>query len=238
MKKLSVAVFAGLILFSLNSCRKIVGSGPIATEKRIPAPFTELEFEVPGELVFIQSEVESITLEGHRNILDIVETNVNNGELKVKLQHNRVISSGEHLRITVEGPNARSFKVSGSGNLFVPDSLSADDLKLRISGSGKILVTTIKAKNLEVKISGSGNVEALKGEVGNEQLDIEGSGDIDLSNVPAEAADTETSGSGNIRLFVNERLNAKIAGSGDVWYRGRPLIDTRISGSGNVKRID
>lgn len=238
MKKITVLTFAALVLIGLNSCRKVIGTGPTVSETRNPGTFTAVEFELPAELTYVESNRPEVIIEAQQNIIDIVETNVTGSTLRIKLKNNRVISLFEKIKVMVNGQHANSFKVSGSGNLSIPAKITGDQLKLKVSGSGKIVATELQATDLEVNISGSGNIEGHDGEVTNERIIISGSGDVDLSEVSAENADTETSGSGDIKIFVNERLNARIAGSGDVWYKGRPLIHTKISGSGNVRSLD
>lgn len=237
MKRFYLWLTAGIVLMSLNSCEKVVGDGPIATETRTAPAFTEIEFEVPGDLVFIEDPEREIIIEAQQNIIDVIETYVSGNELNVKVKDNTNIKTSKRINITVKGPGVRSLKLSGSGNLTVPGTFSANDARLRISGSGTMMVNNLDAINLEASISGSGNIDVVEGVADNEDLNISGSGDMNLLGVSAKKVSTETSGSGTIKVNVSEELDTRISGSGDVYYKGAPAVNVSISGSGRIIKL-
>jgi hypothetical protein len=238
MKKLAAAfTIIGFGLFTLNACKKVVGDGPIVTEARNSADFTEVEFEVPGDLTFLESEKNEVIIEAQRNIIDVIETYVSGNELKVKIKNNTNISSSKGIHITVMAKNVHSLKVSGSGNLEVPETFEAQHIKLRISGSGKMVINNIRSTDFEADISGSGNLDVLGGTADSEVITISGSGDVNLLPVTAKKVNSHTSGSGTVRVNVSELLDAKISGSGDLFYQGTPAVNANVSGSGRIIKL-
>lgn len=237
MKRIYLMLLAGVALLSFNSCKKVVGDGPVITETRTASTFNEIEFEVPGDVVYIDADEREIVIEAQRNIINVIETYVTGNELKVKIKENTNIGSSKGIHITVKGPGVRSLKLSGSGNLSVPGTFSASDAKLRIAGSGKMIVNKIQADYLDASISGSGNIDVLEGVADEEDLNISGSGNLDLVNVTARKAYTQTSGSGTMKVNVTDLLRTKISGSGDVFYRGTPDVNIEISGSGKIIKL-
>lgn len=227
----------GTAFISLNSCKKVTGDGPIVSEERTVSNFSEIEFEVPGDIIFIDAPEREITIAAQRNIINVIETYVTGNELKVKVRDNTNIGTTKGITITVKGPGVRSLKLSGSGSLSVPGTFAADDAKLRISGSGTMMVSRIQALKLEARISGSGNIDVLEGTVDNEDLNISGSGNLDLAGVTAKKASTQTSGSGTMKVNVSDELEVRISGSGDVYYLGSPTMDVDISGSGKIRKL-
>ena len=237
MKLIYLRLIIGLALISLNSCKKVTGDGPIVTETRTVSGFSEVEFEIPGNIIFEDDPVREITISAQRNIIDVIETYVSGNELKVKVKDNINLGTTKGITITVKGPDVRSLKLSGSGNLSVPGTFAANDAKLRISGSGTMMVNKVEAVNLEAIISGSGNIDVLEGIADNVDLNISGSGNLDLVGVTAKKGITQTSGSGTMRVNVSDELEVKISGSGDVYYKGSPAMDVDISGSGKIKKL-
>ncbi|MBL7699609.1 MAG: DUF2807 domain-containing protein [Chitinophagaceae bacterium] len=237
MKQLISFSLAALILISFSSCEKVIGDGPIVSETRVVREFTELEFGVPGELEFIQSEDREVTIEAQRNIADVIQTYVTGNELRIKVKDSKTIRTSEPIRIVVKAPGVHSFSVSGPGAMAV-NNIQYDGIsRLKLSGSGKIIVQKLQSTNLEARISGSGSIEVMEGNVDHEDIDISGSGDVNLVEVAAKKASTQTSGSGNIRLNVSDELDVRISGSGDVFYKGSPVVNVSVSGSGRLIKL-
>lgn len=237
MKRIYLMLMIGTAFISLNSCKKVTGDGPVITETRSVSNFSEIEFEVPGDIIFIDAPEREVTISAQRNIINVIETYVSGNELKVKVRDNTNIGSSKGITITVKGPNVRSLKLSGSGNLSVPGTFAADDARLRIAGSGTMMVSRVEALKLEVTISGSGNIDVLEGSANDVDLNISGSGNLDLVGLAAKKASTQTSGSGTMKVNVTDELEVRISGSGDVYYLGSPTMDVDISGSGKIRKL-
>jgi hypothetical protein len=237
MKYLIIIAIAAIALLSLASCEKVVGDGPLITETRTVREFTELEFGVPGELEFIESEEQHIIIEAQRNIADVIETYVTGNELRIKVKDSKTIRTSQPIRIIVKAPGVRGFSVSGSGTMTIDNIQHSEMTRLKLSGSGKIVAQKLESTNLEARISGSGRIEVLEGNVEHEDINISGSGNVDLLEVEAKKASTQTSGSGNIRINVSDELDVRISGSGDVFYKGSPVVNVSVSGSGRLIRL-
>lgn len=238
IKKITIAILASVVFFSLGSCRRIIGEGPVVSETRSTREFSTIDFGVPADMTFIKSDVTEIEIEAQRNIIDVIETYVSGDELNIKVRDGRNIHSHEQIRITVKAPSVHGFAVSGSGALQITGGAEGDDVTLRVSGSGKILGDEIHASTLQAKISGSGSIDALAGSADHLDLTISGSGDINLLPVLAKTANTQTSGSGNMHVNVADNLDVHISGSGDVFYEGEPEVNVSISGSGRLIKVD
>ena len=237
MKNFTAFAVLCALLTGFISCTKVIGKGPIVTETRVTREFSEVDFGVPGEMVFEESDNPEIIIEAQQNIIDVIETYVSGDDLKIRVRDGKNIRSSEEIHITVRGKNVRSLAISGSGRLTVTEDFDPIDARLRVSGSGKIRMRNIISESLQVRISGSGSIEADNGTVDTEDIAISGSGDVYLQDVIAKRAKTQTSGSGNIRLHAEDELEVRISGSGDVYYDGNPVIDVKVSGSGKLVRL-
>lgn len=237
MKKFYSAILIAFAVVTSSSCEKVIGKGPIVTETRTTREFSEIEFSVPGNIRFLQSAQTEITIEAQRNIIDVIETYVSGTELRVKVRDNTNIRSHEEITVTVRAPSVHTIALKGSGNLDIPGNFNPENGRLSISGSGNVLVSSVDTKDLSLSISGSGNIEILGGKASHEDIHISGSGDVNLLGVEANTVKVQTSGSGTTRVFVNDELDAKISGSGDVFYKGTPSVNANISGSGRVVKL-
>ena len=237
MKQFLTVVVIAVAIFGLYSCNKVIGKGPIVTESRTTAGFTAIRFDLPGELQLIPSEDYEIIIEAQRNIIDVIDTYIGDGELKVRVPHNTNLSSHEEIRVIVKAPSVNSLNLNGSGNVNALQTFSGVKTKLKISGSGRMTINRIETEELETVISGSGNIEVLGGATDELKVTISGSGHVNMLNATSRLATTNTSGSGSIKVFVTDELDAKISGSGDVFYKGDPVTNVVISGSGRVIKL-
>lgn len=234
MKK-SIAGLLVAALFIFPSCTKVIGEGPLVTELRSTANFTGISSEMSGKVNVTIGPNYKVEVTAQRNILDVLQTNVVNGVLHIDFKNGVKVKTHEDITINITAPVADYFRLSGSGNVDVHGDIAANNLQVKLSGSGNINIQkVIIANKINADMSGSGNISIINGSAINEDLKISGSGNIDLAAVAAENVIAHTSGSGNMKVMVSKNLNAKILGSGIVYYRGNPIISTQISGSGKV----
>lgn len=238
MRKLSVLLALGIVLATaMPSCRKVSGSGPVVSEARGVSGFTEIRSEIPGEIIITPAKNYSVSIEAQQNIIDVIETVLNDGILTLRVKNNTIIKPESKVIVYISSPEIEALIISGSGNMQVTDAMPSTDLFLKISGSGNITIPALTANSVDANISGSGEILIQGGTIHEEQLDISGSGSINLSNLIAQNGDIKIAGSGNARVYVTDHLKVRISGSGSVYYRGTPAIDVSITGSGKLKPL-
>jgi hypothetical protein len=179
--------------------------------------FTAIGLSAPVDVHVTQGDVQSVVLVGPAEALAILETEVENGSLKIRVRR-------------------------GERNAWMPRSkvkarVTAKRIDaLAISGSGDIVAPSITGAALKVAISGSGDVR-VGGKVDGLSLNIAGSGDIRGDELDAERVSISIAGSGDVTVRARQALSVNIAGSGDVRYYGDPTVAKTVMGSGNVRRV-
>jgi hypothetical protein len=240
MKKIIPSISLLILVLSVSSCRKdlVNGTGPLVTQNRPISNFHGVSYAVPGNLNFSTGPVFKVEVIAQQNILDIMETRIVNGILKIEFQNDKWVRSHENITVNITAPSADYIALSGTGDINASGNLVSTDLELTISGTGNITVQQATVSNkIFATISGTGDIKVNSGSADKLEVRTAGTGDADLLNVPALHAETHTSGSGDIRLNVSQTLDVEIAGNGSVYYRGNPIISTRIAGSGVVRHI-
>jgi len=238
MNQLLLLCFSSTVLFSLSSCRKIVGEGPVVTENRTVQPFTGIILKVPGSLYYTQNPIYGLELRSQRNILNEIETVINGTNLEIRFKHHNT-SIGRHdvINVYVSSPDANNLEIKGSGNLYITQPFTGNRMRLATDGSGNIQVNQLTVNSLTSTISGTGNVMVNMGTVEMSEANISGSGFIDVSGLTAQKGKADISGSGTIKISATQQLDAHISGSGTIWYKGSPVVNSSISGSGSVKKL-
>ena len=247
MKK--IALLAAFIIFGLSANAQ-------NREIRTVESFTKLSFRVPGKLYLRQGSPQKVELEGSRDILKEVETEVSGGRLVIG-KENRWMNWGwgnDKITAYVTVPDLDAISVSGSGDLIGEGKWTASDMRLSVSGSGSLNLEVDASGNLEADVSGSGDVD-LKGSCSNFDSDVSGSGKVMLALTIRDQADFGVSGSGKIQatgsaktvktsisgsgkvLAANleaDKCEIRISGSGDVEVNVKSDLDATISGSGSI----
>ncbi len=205
------------------------------TERRDVSGFTEVGFGVAGEVIIDLGAAYSVVLEGDRDYISEIETEVSGNMLRIK--RDKWFDTGNKkvvVRITM--PAIDGISVSGSGKVTVNDPLKGGDFDIAVSGSGKAFLRDVALSYVECSISGSGSlVIEGDGTVERLEINISGSGDYLGGATRVETLEASISGSGSCDCYVTGKLEAAISGSGNITYSGNPKIDAAISGSGKVR---
>lgn len=204
-------------------------------ETRKVDDFTYVSFGVPGKLYIKEGSRSSVELEG--NDIDEIETEVRNGRLIIKKEGKWNWGSSDRITAYVTVEKLEGLNVSGSGNAIGEGTFETDELDLGVSGSGEIELD-VDAGDIETSISGSGDIY-LEGDADYHRVSISGSGKLDAEDMVAEKYKISISGSGTCRINVEKEIDAKVSGSGNVYYRGNPdKVYHSASGSGKIRKID
>jgi hypothetical protein len=188
-----------------------------AADKREARPvgeFSAIGLAAPVKLHLTLGDAPSLALEGPEEALAQIETTVENGSLKIRLDR-RHASWRSKVNVYVTARRIEALAISGSGDIDAP-ALTGEALKLSISGSGDMRI--------------GGKVDGLT-------ASIAGSGDIRAGDLDAQRVNVSISGSGDATVRARQALSVSVAGSGDVRYYGDPTIAKSIQGSGSVRRI-
>ena len=234
MKKIILLAVLAISVLSLSSCKKVDGKGEIVTQERDVSGFTGISLSMDATVNFSTGTTDICTVYAQDNLQSIIETNVENGVLVIKIENNKTLGSHQPITINITAKDVSSLEISSSGTISGLTTWTPSNCNLDISGSGSISLPFVNVSSLTANISGSGNITVNSGTAVSEQLTISGSGNINMQGVVADNVTANISGSGSISLYATSTLDATISGSGNIKYLGTPVITTHISGSGSV----
>lgn len=249
MKRIAITlifVFAFVLVWAQNK------------ETRQVDNFSKVAFRIPGKLYLRQGSEQKVVLEGHKDVLDKIETEVSGGRLSIGRENTnwRMWDWDDDDRIIayVTVTTLEGLSVSGSGNLIGEGVLKAGDLDLAVSGSGSMEIEVNASGYMEANVSGSGDIR-VKGSCRSLESKVSGSGKVMIAGTISERGDMNVSGSGRIiasgtakeiRTTISgsgevqaadlevEKCEVRISGSGDVEINVKQALDATISGSGSV----
>ncbi len=229
MQKLTLTIIAFVLAFAVQAQKK---------ETRQVGEFDYVSFGISGKLIITQGNFNSLVLEGDADDLEKIETYVSGGKLKIRKENNSSWFGDNLDDVTVKVTlvDFTGASVSGSGKITNSNNLNGKNIKLSVSGSGK-LDLYVECETMETHISGSGRI-TLEGESSTSDLHISGSGGINSSEFETNKLEAHISGSGSAKVKVKDEIDAHISGSGSIRYIGNPSkIREKVSGSGSVRSM-
>ena len=187
------------------------------------------------DYILVKGSEGQLTIEGEENLLEYIVTKVKGDKLIVKVEDgvNLRTSWNKTIKITIPFEDVSNISLSGSGDLYTKDVINAKTLNVSLAGSGDIILD-VAAQTIDGSVSGSGDL-TIKGSTNNLEASVAGSGDFHGFNLDANNTIVSVAGSGDAEVVSNASLKARVAGSGDIEYRGNPdKEDTKVSGSGSI----
>ena len=239
MKK-SILLLVTILCFS--SCqsqiwgnKKIKGNGNVTTITRTTSDYDGIKCAGSFDYILVAGTEGKITIEGEENLLEYIITEVKGNSLIIKTENNINLncSYNKTIKITIPFKEINEVSLAGSGDLWNEDKISSSNLKVALAGSGDV-VLDIEASTTDASLAGSGDL-TLKGNTNNLEASIAGSGDFHGFSLQANNTTVSLAGSGDAEVVSNESLKARVAGSGDIQYKGSPKKeDTKVAGSGSI----
>ncbi|WP_321333822.1 head GIN domain-containing protein [uncultured Bacteroides sp.] len=241
MRNISLFIAAfGTLLFGTTACsqaQRVVGSQNYTTKNIQVGAFNSLKLLGSPDIIYKQTKGKpTIQIYGSDNIIELVETKVENNTLLVKFKNNTNIINRGKLEVRVSGPSLNQISIQGSGDIFLTNGIKNNEsVQLSIQGSGDIKGEGILCNRVSISISGSGDIELDNVKSDYAAMNISGSGDATLSGTCKEA-DFSISGSGDINAIklIAEKVSARVSGSGDISCYATAFLKGGVSGSGEV----
>lgn len=176
---------------------------------------------------------ESVSVTGPAALLDQLEVEVRDGELRLGRKRGRGPWREGTAQFTVTLPRLTAAAVAGSGDMRV-DRAEARSFAASVAGSGNLSIAELAADALDLSVAGSGDL-TVGGRARALDVSIAGSGDVDATRLRAGRADVSVAGSGNVRAGVDSEAVVSILGSGDVDILGNATCRVSKMGSGQVR---
>ena len=244
---LTVAFFA-TNSYAFAQAQQPADNGSSSLVERQVSGFSSLRIQGPFDVYVTLGNSVSLKMDAPAEILGRMVTEVNGSELNIHNKHDNWSTGPKswysdkswwhtHKRIAiyVTTTSLNRIIVSGSGHIFFMNSIAANDLKLRVRGSGQV-EGAIDVKSLNGKLSGSSQVK-LSGKAETSTVKISGSGHFSGGELVTLNSAVRVSGSGRAEINANEKLAAVVHGSANVSYTGSAnIINASKSGSGVISR--
>lgn len=212
---------------------KVSGNRQITTETRHIGGYDKVSITGAFKVKIVPGTPGKIQVTADENLLEYIETYTKGSRLVIRVNPDFSISHYTKLDVVVPADYLSQISLTGSGEVFNTKVFDWKNIKLYLTGSGKIDVKT-GIDHVYASLVGSGDI-LLSGEAETAEYSLTGSGLISAKELKAQEVKATLTGSGDIRLRAVEKLNARVMGSGDIYYYGEPdILKTNNLGSGDI----
>jgi len=244
---LAVALLAGTGYTAVNAQTAVKADSTEMVDPHLSG-FSSIKIGGPFEVHITQGAVESVKYAETPDVKGHITAEVSGGVLKIHNTHDKwwgktswygeksIWRNHKKIKVYITAKNLEAITVSGSGDLFFEEGITAEALNLKLRGSGSI-VGKVDVKTLVSHISGSGGMK-LSGNAGSSRVKVAGSGRFNGRSLVTTGSAVVISGSGRAEINASDKVDATVHGSGGVSYTGTAkAVSSSKSGSGEISRF-
>ncbi len=192
--------------------------------------YTGIVFNTIGDVYISQGPDFYFHIQGPENVVSGTTATIDDGLLVIGTT--KCYNGNASIRVDITAPDLSRIGMSGTGKIFIEDTLTTDKLVLELYGIGEIHAA-LDVDSLFTDVVGTGIIDYT----GLAYSHVMGcSGDIVLNSYDLETTTSNIliTGLGDAYVRVANKLGVVITGQGNVYYKGNPVVESTISGTGNV----
>ncbi len=230
-----VMVFMALWMTVLTGCNSCIdGTGHVVNQTRNMPAFTEIVVNINADVVVDVASKTTMQLHAQQNVLDAITTRVKGKKLIIDASP--CLGQTDPVLIKVFTPDIQRLTLNGSGMIKTANPLTLGEMRLKLSGSGKIFAD-VHVNVVKSQLDGSGDI-IVNGSANKQEVAVNGSGNFKGLGIRSNSAKVKLSGSGKVEVSAINKLVVALTGSGEVVYSGNPKVKTEVVGSGKVTKME
>lgn len=228
-----IAIYMGVSSFGLFS--NLEGNGNLIKETRDLATFHAIEAGGAFNITVKQGTPQQVVVESDDNIVPIIITKVQNGELKIHTDNRMSSISPTKMNITIVVANIDELDISGASTVESVGLIKSNKMEIECSGASK---ATIHLNCMEVDIDFSGASKGVfQGSTTKLEIEASGASDIKCEKLIADHISADVSGASYISLSANKSLKINASGASEVEYISEGAkVTIETSGAASVKK--
>ena len=201
MKKAAILLTAILVSVVFDSCiftGTVEGNGKVVEETRDLGDFDKISVTRGMNVYISQGSIQKVVVKADENLLDVIETSVSDGTLKVSC--NKGIRKAESNKVLVTVPNIDFLKTTAGSNVFAEDTLNLKTLEVK-STAGSNVKLLLKAEELNVSAMAGSNI-SLNGTSGAFNAKANSGSNVKAGDLRITNCDLKASSGANIWINV------------------------------------
>jgi len=177
-----------------------------------------------------------VRIEADDDILQLVETRVEDGALNIGFKPHRSWSGERRVSVTIQTPQLRAIGASG-GSIVRATFTRADQSAIEASGGSQVRASGVDARQLSLQGSG-GSVLDVQGRADSLGLQMSGGTQLHGRDLSVKDVDVQASGGSEAELRASGNLRGSLSGGSEVHVRGGARTRVSTSGGSSVEVED
>jgi hypothetical protein len=226
-----IAVFLSSCAFDMNWEGKKGNGVVVEDERHVESEFTMVTASEGIDVFVTQANDFEIHLEADENIIDLIGTDIRDGELRIHAIENIGRAT---KKVYVSLPMITNLESSSGAELTVKDVIEADKLSLSAS-SGSDLHIVVNADEVEADTSSGADIH-ISGEANIFHADASSGSDIKARDFQVKTCYADASSGADISVHVSQNLTADASSGGNISYDGEASVKKNKAVSGSVHK--
>ena len=232
---LILTVFSGCVVVNMSGTT-VRGEGSPESFEIPVSRFDRVNIGGAFELHYREADVHRVSLEIQPNLMEYIQTDVIDGELRVRTARGVRYVSILTPVLTVYSPELKGLEISGASSFTTYDVLKADTFSINLSGAGSSRLE-LDINTLNLNVSGAGSF-ILFGKADTINISMSGAGELEALSLESREGTVNFSGAGTIKVNSTESLSIRASGIGTVLYKGSPSLTLNNSGMVTIRRVE
>ncbi|MBX2828856.1 MAG: DUF2807 domain-containing protein [Flavobacteriaceae bacterium] len=242
MKSIKIIALAGIVALA-SACNFDInfgqtnGNGNVEVEERpVDSDFTEVKGSAGLDVYLTQGDELKIVVEADENLLELIETEVVNGELRVGVVSGQNIGRAKAKKVHVTYTTLTSVSASSGSDVIGNSVIKNEKLQLR-SSSGADLEVEILAKEVYADVSSGADLK-VSGRATSLTAEASSGSDLKAKDLEVKTCDARASSGADIVVNVRDAINGRASSGGDIRYYGNPTaVSVKDGASGSVRKM-
>lgn len=229
-----LVVIAFMIYLRVNiSVFKVVeGSGNVVRQYREVPDFQSVQLRGNLKAYFVQDADYQINIEADDNLMDLVVTEINNGQLSVYLE--KPVRRGATLNLYIHAANLEALHVSAGSKAYSDKPLTGSSFEHNVQAGAKSTLH-LQYDNMELKVQ-AGAITILEGRVGTLTVLSAAGAIVDAKELVVRDCEIDAKAGSVNNLFVTGTLSGSVTRGAVIHYAGDPVIaDLDVKTGGHVE---
>ena len=214
----------------ISAFSSIKASDHIVTENRNVTDFNSISVSSAIKVIVTDDNFnQQITIKGPDNVLEVLKTDVVDGQLKLRFDK-PVNFVSKDVIVTIPHRKLRAIDVSGASSVVINHSMKVEQFVAELSGASKADLNLVSNK-IQLNLSGASNIN-INGNAQNLFADISGASKLNAKNLKVSDVKVDCSGASKAEVWAVDRLNADASGASKIVYANEANLSKEVSESG------
>ena len=227
-------LFVSCLMYLLASCETRSGSGDLVKQTRNLKGFTSISAAGGMHVEIAKGNNETVVVEADDNVIEDVETVVENGQLKISME-NGFSFSDVHIKIFITAPVITKISSAASADIIVAGVLESDNKIMLNASSGSSIKAELNAPQAAADASSGAEID-VTGKTKTFDVQASSGAAVDAFELLSEDTFAAASSGGKVDVHASVKLDAKASSGGSVSYRGPATAVTKESSGGSIKK--